>query len=92
VALHGAGFHQVDISKELRISRCCVQNVIKKYKKFGLYDDLKRSGRPKKVTDRDLRHLKRLVKGDARLSAAKTASDLNASLPNQLLHEQYVLI
>ena len=42
---------------------------------------MKRSGRSKKVFGRNLRHLKRLVKGDARLSATKIASDLNASLP-----------
>ena len=29
----------------------------------------------------DFRHLKRLVKGDARLGAIKIASDLNPSLP-----------
>ena len=81
VALHNAGFNQVDISKDLHVSRCCVQNAIKKYKNFGRYDDLKRSGRPKKVVGRNLRHLKRLVKGDTRLSATKIASDLNASLP-----------
>ena len=32
VALHEAGFNQVSISKQLNISRCCVQNAINKDK------------------------------------------------------------
>ena len=32
VALHDAGFNQVQISERLNIFRCCVQNVINKYK------------------------------------------------------------
>jgi transposase len=81
VALDGAGLNQVEISNQLKISRCCVQNAIKKYKKLRRYDDLKHTGRPKKISDREVRHLKKLVKGDSRLSATKIASDLNSSLP-----------
>lgn len=81
VALSAAGLNQVQISKQLNISRHCVQNAIKKYKETGNYNDLKRTGRPKKIPDRAVRHLKRLVKEDARISAAKITSDLNASLP-----------
>ena len=81
VALFDAGLNQVQISKQLKISRHCVQNAIKKFKETGQYKDLKRTGRPKKIPDRSVRHLKRLVKGDVRLSAAKITSDSNASLP-----------
>ena len=81
VALYNAGYNQVDISKQLTVSRCCVQNAIKKYKKFGRYDDSKRSGRPKKIDERSIRHLKRLVNGDSRLCAKKITSDLNNTLP-----------
>ena len=80
VALHGTGFNQVQISKQLNIFLCWVQNAINKYKHLGTYEDSKRSERPKKVDAQDLRHSKRLVKGDAHLYATKTASDLNASL------------
>ena len=81
VALFDAGFNQVQISKQLKVSRCCVQNAIKKFRDQGIYNDLKRSGRPREIFGRDLRHLKRLVKGDASLSAAKITSDSSASLP-----------
>ena len=71
VALHDARFNQVHISKQLNISRCCVQNVINKYKRLGIYDNSKRSGRPKELDALSFRHLKRLIKGDACLSATK---------------------
>ena len=72
VALHDAGFNQVQFSKQLNISGCCVQTAINKYKRLGTYDDSKRSGRPKNLDVRGFRHSKRLVKGDTRLSATKS--------------------
>ena len=62
VALYDAGFNQVHISKHLKISWHRVQNAIKKYKETGNYDDLKRIGCLKKILDRAVCHLKRLVK------------------------------
>ena len=35
VALHDDGLNQVQVSKQLKVSRCCVQNVIKKDKQLG---------------------------------------------------------
>ena len=67
VALHLADLNQVEISKQLKVSRCCVQHAIKKFTTLGRYDDLKLSGRPKKIPERGIRHLKRLVKGEAPL-------------------------
>ena len=81
VALHDAGHNQVQISQQLKVSRCFVQNAIKKFKLHHHYNDAKRSGRPKKITGRNVRCLKRLVKGDSRLSATKIMSDLNSVLP-----------
>ena len=80
VALHYAGLNQVQISKQLKVSRCCVQNAIKKYKQLGQFDDLKHIGHPKKLSGREIRHLKRLVKGDSRLSESKIPTNLNARL------------
>ena len=47
VVLHGANLNQVQIPRQLKISRCRVQDVIKKYKQLGRFDDLKHIGRPK---------------------------------------------
>ena len=61
VALYGAKFNQVQISKQLNICRCCVQNAINKCKHRGNYEDSKRFGRPKILNGWDFQHLKRLV-------------------------------
>jgi transposase len=81
VALHEAGLSQLEISKQLGISRCRVQNAIRKFKETGPYDENKRSRRIRKINGRDIRHLKRSVKLENRLSASKITADLNNSLP-----------
>ena len=81
MALHQeGGLNQVEISKQLKVARCCIQNAIKTFKTLGRYDDLKRSGRPKKILGRGIRHLKGLVKGEASLCVGKITSNLNSSL------------
>ena len=81
MALRDAGLNQVQISKQLNVSRCFIQNAIKKYKQLGRFDDLKHTGRPKKFSGREIRRLKTLVKGYSRLSASKIWTNLNVSLP-----------
>ena len=44
VALSDARFSHVQISKQLNISRHCVQNTVKKYNEIGQYNDLQRTG------------------------------------------------
>ena len=80
VALYQSGFNLSKISKQLQVSRCCVRNAITKFEEYTKFDDMKRSGRPKSLSDRNIRELKRLVQGDNRLSAAKITTDLNMSL------------
>ena len=80
VALHQSGMNMCKISKQLNVSSKCVMNAIERYNKYGEFKDLKQSGRPKKLSHRDERHLRRLVKGKNRLSAAKIMADLNSSL------------
>ena len=60
--LHDADLNKVQISKQLKVSRFCVQSTIKKYKQLSRFDDLKRTGRLKKLSVSEIRHLKRLVK------------------------------
>ena len=80
VALYQSGFNLSKISKQLQVSRCCVRNAITKFEEYTKFDDMKRSSRPKSLSDRNIRELKRLVQGDNRLSAAKITTDLNMSL------------
>ena len=80
VALYQPSLNLSKISKQLQISRCCVRNSITKFEQYTKFDDMKRSGRPKSLSDHNIRELKRLVQGDNRLSVAKITTDLNMSL------------
>ena len=81
VALSDSGLNQVQISRQLNISRHSVQNAVKRYKPARQYNDFPRTGRLKKIPNHGVQHLKRLIKDDGRLSAAKITSNLNDSLP-----------
>ena len=80
VALHQSGMNVSKISKQLNVSRKCVMNAIERYNKYGEFKDLKRSRRLKKLSYRDERHLRRLMKDENQLSAAEITADLNSSL------------
>ena len=47
---------------------------------IGRIYQIRRSGRPKRLSDRNIRELKRLIQSDNRLSAAKITTDLNMSV------------
>ena len=87
VALCRSGMNMSQVSKQLKISRCCVRNAIMKYENQGRFTDSKRSGRPKKLSERDERELKRLVQGENRLSVAKITKDLCVSLSGPVSKE-----
>ena len=76
VALYQSGLNLSKISKQLQVSRCCVRNAITKFEEYTKFDDVKRSGRPKSLSDRNIHELKRLVQGDNRLSAGKNNNRL----------------
>ena len=80
VALYQSDLNLSNISKQLQVCRCCVRNAITKFEEYTKFDDMKRSGRPKSLSDRNIRELKRLVQGANRLSPAKITTDLNISL------------
>ena len=61
-----------------------MHDAIQNYQEAGQYRYLQRTERPKKIPKRGVRYLKRLVKGDECLSAAKIRTDLNASLPKSV--------
>ena len=80
VALYQSGLNLSKISKQLQVVRCCVRKKITKFEEYTKFDDMKRSGRPKSLSDHNIRELKRLVLGDNRLSAANITTGLNMSL------------
>ena len=80
VVLYQSDLNLSKISKQLQVSKCCVRDAITKFEEYTKFDDMKRSGRPKSLSDRNIHELKRLVQSDNRLSAAKITTDLNISL------------
>lgn len=68
--------------KQVKTSPKSLNSCESKIWKVGEYNDLKRSGRPKNLSDRDERHLKKLVQGENRLNVTKITTNLNISLPN----------
>ena len=73
-----------EMAKQLTISKTCVFNAVKKNKETGKFVDEKRSGRPRRLSEHDQRHLKRLVKDESSLSVRKVTKDLNQSLPEPI--------
>jgi len=55
-------FSQRDIAEILDHPKSTVGDVIKKYNEEGLTSTKKRPGRPKKLTNRDERHLAKVIK------------------------------
>ena len=87
VALYQSGMNMNKVSKQLKISRCCVRNAIMKFENQGRFTDSKRSGRPNKLSERDERELKRLVQGENRLSVAKITKDFCIGLSTPVSKE-----
>ena len=65
-----------EVAKQLNISKTCVFNAVKKHKETGEFVDKKRLERPRKLGERDQRHLKRLIQSEHRLSVSKITKDL----------------
>ena len=61
VALHDEGLSERKIAAKLKVSKTAVHQSIKKFKQYGSYKDLHRSGRPRKTTIRVDHLMKRIV-------------------------------
>ena len=72
------------ISRQLKISRRCIRQTIRKYDKFHVVDTKPGGGRPRKVTDRDKRLIKLQQLRDESLSLRDfvryTNTELNLSI------------
>ena len=60
VVLVQEGYSMNEVARRMKISRCCVQAIVKKQKETGTVVDRHRSGRPKVSTEREDRELVRL--------------------------------
>ena len=69
--------NQRQVAKDLRISRCAVQNIQKKYVESGTIDDLPKCGRPPKNSQRSERQLKT----NPKLTAGELQNEWNGYEP-----------
>ncbi|CAI9594072.1 unnamed protein product [Staurois parvus] len=73
-----------DISFLLNIPQSTVSGIITKWKKLGTTATQTRSGRPRKMTERGQRMLKRTVRRNRQLSAESIVKDLQTSCLRQI--------
>ena len=77
VALSESVKNKAELSRLLNIPRTTITSVLRNYKRTGSVENLKRSGRKKKFTNRDRNALLRLVKANRRLNLQDITSKLN---------------
>ena len=75
IGLYEAGYSERAISKKTGYGKTTVYNIITKYRNTGTLTVAPRSGRPKKLNERDKRHLKIIVNQNRRNSAEKVKKD-----------------
>ena len=80
------GIKQTVISIQLNIPTSTVNDIVKKYKETGSTEPKKRSGRPKVLTKRDTRTLKRIIRTDRFSPLGDVTDKLNTSLDTTLHH------
>ena len=57
IYLRNSGKTFREISSELNVSLCAIYNILKKKNQTGVVDNKQRSGRPKKLTEREPRKM-----------------------------------
>ena len=60
VVLLQEGYSMNEVARKIKLSRCCVQEIMKEQKETGTLVDRQRSGRPKATTVRQYHELVRL--------------------------------
>ena len=80
VGLNKSGLSNREIGSQLEISECSVRTTLKNYNEFGTVKDKNRSGRPKKMSERDENKAIMLARRNPNMSIAEIASDLNTAL------------
>lgn len=76
VILHQQGLSQTKISKQTGVSRCAVQALLKKHKETGNVEDRRRSGRPRKLSAADEKHIKLISLRNQKMSSSAISSEL----------------
>ena len=80
VGLHKGGFSYEKIEKILDRPKTTIRNVIKKFNEQGLTSTAPRSGRPKILSERDERHLIKIVKNNRNESLEEIIEKFNTAM------------
>ncbi|MGH0115834.1 UNVERIFIED_CONTAM: hypothetical protein FKN15_054190 [Acipenser sinensis] len=89
VLLHQQGLSQAEISRQTGVSRCAVQALLKKHKETGNVEHRRRSGRPRKLTAADERHIMLTSLRNRKMSSSAISSEL-AENSGTLVHPSTV--
>ncbi|GBC31699.2 IS630 family transposase [Rhizophagus irregularis DAOM 181602=DAOM 197198] len=79
IGFYEAGDSERTISEKTGYGKTTIHNIISKYKKTGAFSIASRSGRPKKLTERDKRHLKVIVTQNRREPVEKIVKNFAES-------------
>ncbi|KAG0429426.1 Transposable element Tcb1 transposase [Dictyocoela muelleri] len=86
ISLYQENFTQKEISEKMKINQSTVSRVLKKYKKYGVIENLKGCGRRKVINSSDLKILKNSNNKNPKSSLRKMSSDLLKLTGKQVSH------
>lgn len=90
VQMHKNGLSQKDISVQLTINKSVICRIIKRYRERGSVNTAPRSGRPRKITQKNENRILRLIKSDPFMSASTIINELNLEVSSRTVQRQLV--
>lgn len=84
VEMYQSGQNVKNIANLLKIPRTTIAYVIKRFHQRGTTENVKRSGRPSMIDDRNYRHLERIVKRDRRAPLGEITAKYNSTSGKQV--------
>lgn len=88
VGMHRGGSSLSQIAVEFGRGKDVISKVLKRYRERGLVEVAKRSGRPRKLTDHDIRILKREIRKNRRAPLAELAQNLTTPVSSRTVRKK----
>lgn len=76
VTLSQQGLSQAKIARQTGVSKSAIQALLQKHRRTGTVEDQKRSGRPRKLSGADERHIKLICLQNKKMSSSDITSEL----------------
>lgn len=84
ITLHGEKLSLRQIAKKLKLTYRVVQGTVKRFKTTGTTQTKRRSGRPRKTSNRDDSRIEIISSRNRRLTAPQIRAEFNANRPNPI--------